>query len=158
VNDLLILGLGNRLLTDDGLGSVAIDRLLERWQPPEGVLAIDGGTLGLDLLSLVTSAERLIIVDAVLDDRPPGTLVRYEGEEIGTVARERLSPHQIGVSDLLEAAEWLGDLPKKRVLIGLVPASLSLGVILSPEVEVRFTELLQAVASEVGAMGFGEAP
>jgi hydrogenase maturation protease len=152
--ELLILGLGNVLCGDDGLGVLAVDLLKQSYVTPAGVEVVDGGTLGLSLLPLVMDAERVLMVDAVR--RPgcrPGSLVRLEDDEVRSAARTRLSPHQVGVADLLDGAALLGWSPAKLVLVGLVPKSIDLGVGLSPQIERRLRALTRRIAAEAGALG-----
>lgn len=150
---LLVLGLGNPLCGDDGLGVAAVEELGRRYQAPPGALFLDGGTLGLSLLPFLEDAEEAILVDAVRDDAPPGTLVRLSGAEVRPAVESKLSVHQVGVADLVGAADLLGRLPRRLVLLGLVPASLELGVGLSPEVAPRLGALVEAVAAEARALG-----
>jgi len=151
---LLILGLGNLLLGDDGLGVAAVRQLLERYEAPAGVRVLDGGTLGLSLLPHLEDAERAILVDAISDDAPVASFVRLEGEDVGPAVAARLSPHQIGVSDLLEGARWLGRSPDVVLLLGLVPGSIELGLDRSPAVEASLPELVRRVVEEARALGF----
>ena len=118
--DLLVLGLGNLLLTDDGLGPAVMSELVRRFAAPEGVSLLDGGTLGLALLGELAEARAAILVDAVAAEAPAGTLVRIEGDDVAPAVAERLSPHQIGVADLLGAARLLGREPPTLVLLGAV--------------------------------------
>jgi hydrogenase maturation protease len=150
---LLILGLGNPLCGDDGLGVAAVEELLRRYQPPASAVVLDGGTLGLSLLPYLEDAEEAILVDAVRDAAPPGTLVRLSGGEVRPAVESRLSVHQVGVADLVGAADLLGRLPRRLVLLGLVPASLDLGVGLSPAVAPHLRALVEAVAAEARVMG-----
>jgi hydrogenase maturation protease len=150
---LLVLGLGNVLCGDDGLGIEAVRRLLEAYGPSDGVQVLDGGTLGLALLGWVAEAETLLLVDAVRDDRPPGTLVRLDGWEVAPAVRERLSPHQVGVADLFDGLELLGRTPSRVVLWGAVPARLELCTTLSPAVEAALPALVDAVVAEAAALG-----
>ena len=78
----LVLGLGNVVCTDDGAGIAAIHKLIREYDLPEGVEALDGGTLGLSLLPLVDRADQVILLDAIRADGPPGTQVRIEGDEV----------------------------------------------------------------------------
>lgn len=151
---LLILGLGNVLLEDDGVGAAAVAQLLNRFDVPEGVRVYDGGTLGLSLLPYVQSADAVILVDAVRADAAPGTLVRLDGDEVGPAVATRLSPHQVGVADLLDGARWLEQYPRRVVLWGLVPASMELAVGLSPPVHASLADLVDRVVEEAQCMGF----
>jgi hydrogenase maturation protease len=151
---LLILGLGNVLCQDDGLGALAVGLLLREYEPPSGVQVLDGGTLGLALLPLLEAASQVILVDAIRDEgRPPGSLVRLSGEEVAPAAAARLSPHQVGVADLLEGARWRERLPARLVLLGLVPKDLGLGLGLSPAVAAALPGLLACVVEEARALG-----
>lgn len=151
---LLVLGLGNVLCGDDGLGVCAVQRLWRDYEAPEGVRVLDGGTLGLSLLPEFELAERAILVDAVRDDAPAGSFVRLEGEDVAPAVAARLSPHQIGVVDLLDAARWVGRFPEEVVLLGLVPQTIELGLARSRPVEANLTRLVEMVLEEAGRLGF----
>lgn len=151
---LLVLGLGNVLCADDGLGVAAVERLREGYEPAEGTLVLDGGTLGLSLLPYLEDARNAILVDAIRDDAAPGSLVRLEGEDVAPAVAARLSVHQIGVVDLLDGARWLGRTPERLVLHGIVPESIDLSVVRSACVERSLPELVRRVAEEAGALGF----
>jgi hydrogenase maturation protease len=153
-----VLGLGNVLLGDDGLGAAALARLKFGYCIPEGVSIEDGGTLGLGLLGLLAEAEHVILVDAVRTDSPPGTLVRLDGDDVVPAVRDRLSPHQIGVAELLDTARLIGCYPSRVTLIGLVPESLDLGLAQSPAVAVSLDELVEAIVREVVALGYQMVP
>jgi hydrogenase maturation protease len=152
---LLVLGLGNILCGDDGLGVAAVRHLARTRSLGPGVRLADGGVLGLSLLPTLEAARRAIIVDAVRCDRPPGELVVVDGEDVLPALRERLSPHEVGVWDLLWAARLRGRAPDRIAIVGLVPASVALGVGLSPAVEAAIPALIEAVARTAGAWGFG---
>jgi hydrogenase maturation protease len=151
---LLILGLGNVLCADDGLGVAAVEELTRTYHVPPGVRVLDGGTLGLALLSWVAQADAVLLVDAVRGDEAPGTLVRLDGEEVAPAVRDRLSVHQVGVADLLDGLRLLDQLPPRLALVGLVPASLELDYGLSPAVVHQLPRLVCAVAEEAAALGF----
>jgi hydrogenase maturation protease len=151
---LLILGLGNLLCADDGLGVAAVQRLWDLYEAPEGVRILDGGTLGLALLPYVEDAERVILIDAIRDDAAAGSFVRLEGDEVAPAVEHRLSVHQIGVADLLDGARWRQRLPSTLVLLGLVPESIELRFGLSPSVKRRLPELVHEVAAEAARLGF----
>jgi len=151
---LLILGLGNVLCGDDGLGVAALARLSRRYRLPEDVEMMDGGTLGLALLHFVREADALLLVDAIRADGAPGTLVRLEGDDVAPAVETRLSVHQIGVNDLLNGLRWTDSSPSEIVLLGLVPESLELGLGMTPRVERALDTLVEAVATEVDRLGF----
>jgi hydrogenase maturation protease len=151
---LLVLGLGNILCSDDGLGAIAVSVLDRRFLRPPDVEILEGGTLGLALLPYLQETNAAILVDAVRADAPPGSLVRLEGAEVAPAVEHRLSPHQVGVADLLEGARWLGRYPRHVVLIGLVPGTLELGVGCSPPVQASLPLLVERIADEIRAFGF----
>lgn len=155
---LVVLGLGNLLCADDGLGVVAAHELERRYTLPEGVRVLDGGTLGLALLAHLRGVEDLVLLDAIRAEAPPGTLVRLAGEEVGPAVRERLSVHQVGVADLLEALRLLDAFPQRLCLLGLVPESLELHVGCSPQVELALPALIEATAAELGRLGYPLVP
>jgi hydrogenase maturation protease len=150
---LLVLGLGNVLCGDDGVGAVAVHLLERRYRVPRGVEVLDGGTLGLSLLPLLEQARVAILVDAIRTGEPPGTLVRLEGDEVAPAVAERLSVHQVGVADLLEAARWRDRYPPRLVLLGIVPESLELGVGRSTAVDAALPALVEAVVAEARSFG-----
>ena len=155
---LLLLGLGNVLCQDDGAGVAALYRLRRAYALPPGVLPVDGGTLGLDLLPLVERAARVLLIDAIGADEPPGTLVRLAGSAVAPAVRERLSPHQVGVADLLGGAALLDRYPGEVVIVGVVPASIGFGLGCTPAVEASLDALVEAAAAELAAMGFAPTP
>jgi hydrogenase maturation protease len=149
----LVLGLGNLLCGDDGLGVTAVTAVARRYQVPDGVQLLDGGTLGLSLLGWLAEAEDILLVDAIRDGAAPGTLVRLEGDEVEHAARERLSVHQIGVADLLDSLRLLDAWPRRLALLGLEPEHLDLGLSRSHAVDRALPILVDAVVAEIRARG-----
>jgi hydrogenase maturation protease len=153
-SSLLILGLGNLLCSDDGLGVFVAQAIAATRIAPDGVKVLDGGTLGLSLLPYLEDAERAILVDAIMADEPAGTLVRLEGDDVGPAVAARLSVHQVGVSDLIEAARWRDRIPPTLVLLGIVPLTTELGVGLSAPVLGSLPALVERVCEEAERLGF----
>jgi hydrogenase maturation protease len=154
----LVLGLGNVLLGDDGIGAAAVDRLERDYLIPPEVRLVEGGTLGLSLLGEIAEARHLILVDAVATGAPPGTLVRLDGAEVVHAVRERLSVHQVGVADLLNAAHLIGRYPHSVVLLGLVPAAITLSVVRTRIVEAAIGALVSAITLELHTLGYELVP
>jgi hydrogenase maturation protease len=152
---LLVLGLGNLLCGDDGLGVVAVHLLARQYQAPEGAYVLDGGTLGLSLLPYLEDARDAILVDAIRADGPPGAFVRLEGDDVAPALASRLSVHQVGVADLLDGARWRGRYPSRLVLLGLVPETLELGLPRSPAVEAAVPALVDRIVIEALRLGHG---
>jgi len=150
---LLVLGLGNPLCHDDGVGVMAVTRVLQDWSPGPRMRVMEGGTLGLWLLPLLESYRTVLLVDAIRAEGKPGTLVRIDGEEVARAAAHRLSVHQVGVGDLMDAAQLRGTLPPRLHLLGVVPESVSLGLGLSPRVEQALPLLVQRVVDTCSDLG-----
>jgi hydrogenase maturation protease len=150
----LVLGLGNILLRDEGVGVRAVERLLGRYIFPEGVQVLDGGTLGLDLLPYLQDTERLLVIDAIQARKPPGTVVRLAGQEIPAfLDASKVSPHQDGLHDLLAVAKLKGYLPEPVVFWGMQVDSLGVGLELSPTVADRLDTLVEKVIGELSQWG-----
>ena len=150
----LVLGLGNILLGDEGVGVRVVERLLEQYEFPEGVRVMDGGTLGLDLLPYVEGASRLLVLDAVQARKPPGTLVRMEGDEIPVfLDASKVSPHQEGLQDLLAVAVLKGYLPDEVVFWGAQIEALGVGLDLSEPVAAQVDALGGKVLEELARWG-----
>jgi hydrogenase maturation protease len=145
----LILGVGNLILSDDGVGIHAVRLLLEKVKLDESVQVIDGGTCGLDLLQYLEGIDRLIVLDAAKPDHSPGKLTRITGEKVPAYLSIKTSPHEIGLPELLFAAK-LSDIYPKEVVIYCVEAfSLETGIELSPLVERQVENLIQQVQAEI---------
>jgi len=143
----LVLGLGNPLMGDDGLGLAALERLATRWVVPPEVQLLDGGTGGLQLLPPIEDADRLILLDAIEAGEAPGRLVVLERDELPRYFAHKLSPHEIALRDVLALAELRDRLPADLVAIGLQPGRVTMGPGLSPEVEAGVAAMLDAVVA-----------
>jgi hydrogenase maturation protease len=151
--NILLVGVGNILMGDDGIGVRVVHEIGRRYRLPEGVEVLDGGTSGLELLSYFSDREQVIIVDAVESGLPPGTVVKVEGEDVPARFVTKISPHQLGISDVLAAARISGKLPQKMVLFGMEPKRVELRLDLSEEVERNFEKLLDSVRNELERSG-----
>jgi hydrogenase maturation protease len=135
------------------VGIRVINELERRFRFPESVELLDGGTSGIELLSYIADKDYLIIVDAIKSDYPPGTVVKVEGEDVPAKFMTRISPHQLGLSDLLAAATLTGELPKQMVLFGIEPKRVELGLEMTEEVKGSFEKLLGVVVDELKRIG-----
>jgi hydrogenase maturation protease len=153
MKETLVLGLGNILLRDEGVGVRVVERLQERFEFPSGVRVLDGGTLGLDLLSYVEAADRLLILDAVDLGAEPGAIAHLEGEEIPAFLSVKISPHQMGLSDLLAATRLRDVYPEEVVLWGVQPAAIDVGLELSPVVAAQVDVLVDHAVAELSRWG-----
>jgi len=156
--EVLVIGLGNPIMADDGLGLAALERLRQGWRLPESVRLVDGGTWGMNLLPLIEETERIVFLDAIDAGRPVGALVLLEREELPRLFALKLSAHQIDLREVLAVAELRGTLPSDLVAIGLQPGRLEMSSGLSPELECRLDELLTAVVERLERWGCACSP
>jgi hydrogenase maturation protease len=152
--EVLVIGLGNPIMADDGLGVAALERLRQGWSLPESVRLVDGGTWGMNLLPLIEEAERVVFLDAIDAGRPAGALILLEREELPRFLALKLSPHQIDLREVLALAELRGTLPSDLVAIGLQPGRVEMAFGLSPEVESRLDDLLTAAVKRLDRWGY----
>jgi hydrogenase maturation protease len=131
-NKKIILGLGNTLNKDEGLGVHCLERLRECLKDFSAIDVFDGGVLGLDLLPIVEPCSHLLILDAVDACKPPGTVIELSRDEIPLFPRIKLSWHQVTFQEVLQFAEVRGNLPEHLHLVGAQPADISIGFGLSP--------------------------
>jgi hydrogenase maturation protease len=149
----LVLGIGNTVMSDDGVGVKVVQRLQREYRFDDTVELLDGGTLGLDLLPKLEGIAQLIIVDAVETGMEPGTCVRLAGEELPIALETKVSPHQMGLKDLLSVAELMGHKPREMVLIGVQPGSIEMDTELTAEVESKVDILINNVLDELNKFG-----
>jgi hydrogenase maturation protease len=154
----LILGVGSILMTDDGIGIRAVEELQRRFRFPDNVEVLDGGTSGIELLPYISNKDYLIIIDAIKGDSPPGTVLKVEGKDVPAKFRTRISPHQLGISDLIAVAQLTGELPKELVLFGIEPERIELGIGLSEPAKANFNRLINAIVDEIKRKGCAVEP
>jgi hydrogenase maturation protease len=138
---------------DDGIGLAALARLRECWRVPPRVELLDGGIWGLNLLPTLESADQVLFLDAVRAGRRPGTLAELSGEELPRMLGLTLSPHQVGLQEVLALLELKGATPPTMACLGLEPASIELRHGLSPEVADQLDTLAAAAARRLRVWG-----
>lgn len=154
----LVLGIGNLVMSDDAVGVMVAQQLQQRYRFADNVEILDGGTLGLDLLPKLENITNLIMIDAVETGKQAGTCVRLSGEELPIALQTKVSPHQMGLKDLLAVSELMGHSPKEMVLIGVQPGSIEMEIGLTVEVEAQFETLVSNVLSELANWGVEAIP
>ena len=142
-NRKVVMGLGNLLNCDEGLGVQALKLLDAQSGIPQGFELLDGGVLGLNLLMIVEECSHLLLLDAVNVGKPAGTVVELEKEQIPLYAGVKLSQHQITFQEVLGLANIRGYLPEHLHLIGIQPENLSVGLELSPVVAKALPEVVE---------------
>jgi len=151
--NILVLGLGNTLLSDEGVGVRIVEALESAYILPATVEVVDGGTTGMELFDIVADRSCLIVADAVNAAKPPGSVIRLENDAIRVIFETHFSPHQLGLSDLLAALRLVDKAPERVVVIGVVPQNLELGLELSPVVAAARDQALALIVEELAALG-----
>lgn len=146
----LVLGLGNLVHADDGVGIHAIERLRIDPRIPSHVVVMDGGVQGLNLLPHISGFQRLLVIDAVNAGQPPGAVIRLEGPAVDKLPGKP-SVHQLGFADLMIALKLLGQSPQEVVVLGVQPESTDWSTELTPRVRSSLDELIARAISQVEA-------
>ena len=150
---IVVLGVGNILLSDEGVGVRAVESLKREYRLPPEVEVIDGGTSAMEMLDDLACADHLIIVDAVRSGKSPGTMVRIAGDAVPVFFKTKLSPHQIGLSDVLATLVLTGEQPGGVTVIGVEPYSLATGMALTPQVEALLPKVVAQLVDELRQHG-----
>ena len=150
----LVLGIGNLLIGDEGVGCKTVEEISRRYTLPPAVECVDGGTAGFELLSMIDSKEHVILIDALRNDMEPGTVMMVEDEHVPKAFHARTTPHQLGICDVLAAAQLTETMPKHLTLYGIEPKSLDVGIGLSPEVEAGMEKTIGAVVEQLRHFGY----
>lgn len=150
----VVLGIGNTILTDEAAGVRAVEALEKAYAVPSNVQVIDGGTSGMEMIEDLSNLDFLIVIDVVKTGAAPGTVVKIAGDEIPVFFRNKLSPHQIALPDVLASLELLDTMPKEIVVLGVEPISLELGMEMTSTVAEKIPELVEMAAAELVARGY----
>lgn len=146
---ILVLGIGNLLLGDEAVGVRIVEALEQRYRLPAHVEVLDGGTSGMELMEIMAHRDHLIVADAVLTGAAPGSVAVLYDEEIPAMFTRKVSPHQLGLSDVLMALRLTDEFPRRLTLVGVVPESLEPGIcltdVVSRAIEPALAEVLLAL-------------
>lgn len=150
----LVLGIGSVLMGDDAAGPTVARRLLAGYDFPSAVEVQDAGTPGPELAWQLGGWDALVVIDAVKAKGPPGSIHLYRKEQLlrQAPATWRLSPHDPGLREALQSADFVGDGPREALLVGVVPARVELGIGLSPAVREALPELEREVLAELARL------
>jgi hydrogenase maturation protease len=154
----VVIGLGNPLMGDDGLGLAALERLRDGWDVPAGVELVDGGTWGMNLLPVIEDAGRVLLIDAIEIGAAPGTEIVIERDHLPRYLATKISPHEVDMRDVLALAELRGTLPRLTTAVGLQPARIELSEQLSDVIGARLDGLLVTVVRLLGEWGHACTP
>ncbi len=140
---LLVLGIGNTVLCDEGVGVVAMRELQARYAERDDIEFLDGGTLSFTLAVPISECTALLVIDAAALGGTPGTVRSFEGEDMDRFlgANRKSSVHEVGLLDLLAISQLGGHWPERRALIGIQPALVGWGENLTPQVAAALPEV-----------------
>ena len=148
-----IMGVGNILFTDEGVGVRVLEKLNEQYEFPPNVSVVDGGVLGMNLLGTISEADYLIVIDAVRNGQAPGTLYRLEGEDIPKRVLAKNSLHQVDLLEALTFCQALDKHPQTRI-IGIEPEDIkTVGLDMTPTVANKMQAMVEMVILELAHLG-----
>jgi hydrogenase maturation protease len=150
---IVVLGIGNILMSDEGVGVRTVEELARRYDLPPEIEVIDGGCSGMEMLDDLARADHVIIADAVEAGVSPGSIVVLRGDEVPAFFTAKLSPHQVGLCDVLAALKLTDESPESLTLIGVQPVSLDLAMELSPQIAAILPSVVARVVDELVARG-----
>jgi hydrogenase maturation protease len=147
---ILVLGVGNLLLSDEGVGVHVAQRMMTMAMPPE-VQVVEGGTDGFGLVNVITEADRMILIDAVRGGGQPGSIYRFEIEDCPPYPDIfKTSVHQISILEVINLSSLIGSTPRTTI-IGIEPACMEMGMELSSVVAAKVPRVIQMIKEEVDA-------
>lgn len=145
---ILILGIGNILLRDEGVGVRVIEQM-QKMRLPDDVELVDGGTAGADLLDVLAERRKVIVIDAVQADCEPTTVLRFTADDLVRPDGVGMSLHELGLGEALTMARQLGCAPEDVVVFGIKPKDISCGLELSKEIAASIPKVVELVLAEI---------
>lgn len=155
---ILILGIGNILLSDEGLGVKVVKFLEEFFTFPKNVELVDGGVGGFFLIPYIEKAKKLLVIDAIRGGNVPGTFYKFKNEDIPLSMLEKLSLHELSFKDIISLINLKGNLPEEIIILGLEPKILEIGDRLSMEVKKNLRKLITEILIQLKDWGIEPVP
>lgn len=148
-----IIGIGNPIMGDDGIGLAMLEQLQHQHytHPDVAITFIDGGTSGMELLPAFQDADWVIVLDALAGPGDPGSVHSFVGDQLPRLMHAKLSPHQVGLLDLLSVSRLLGQEPTRIAAVGVVAEDVSLGVGLTKTAAAAIPQAVQEADSLIRA-------
>jgi len=144
----LVLGIGNILLRDEGVGVRVIEQM-QKMRLPDDVELVDGGTAGTDLMGVLAERQKVIVIDAVRADCQPGTVLRFTADDLVRPEGVGMSLHELGLGEALTMTRQLGCEPKDVVVFGIKPKDIECGLELSEEIAASVPRVVELVLAEI---------
>ncbi|MHC4756893.1 MAG: hydrogenase maturation protease [Planctomycetota bacterium] len=145
---ILVLGIGNILLRDEGVGVRVIEQM-QKISLPDDVELVDGGTAGADLLDVLAERRKVIVIDAVQADCEPGTVLRFSADDLTQPDGVGMSLHELGLGEALKMTKQLGCAPEDVVVFGIKPGDISCGLELTEEIAASVPKVIELVLAEI---------
>lgn len=149
MDKITILGIGNILLKDEGVGVKVVEKLMSQYQFPKDVQVLDGGTLGMSLIPYLDGSQKLIILDAVSGKLVPGSIYVLRDEDVKVYFKQTVSLHDLGIQDVLAMLEVLEKPINEIVVFGVQPEIIDVGLELSSTVAPAVNELISLVIGQL---------
>ncbi len=144
----VVIGVGNLLLKDEGIG-IHIIKALQEIKLPQDVKIIDGGTAP-DLIAYTEAGDKLIIIDAAKAGGKPGAIYRFQPQDLTEGNGKVISAHELGVKQNLRLMSLMGNEPEEIVIIGIEPKEIDWGTELSPELQQKVPQIVRVILKEIG--------
>ncbi len=158
--NILVLGLGNILLRDEGIGVRVVERLMAEYDFPPNVTLLDGGVRGMILMDPIIASDSVVVIDAVVNDHPPGTLYRLDGDDLRLSLAFKNSVHDMDFLETLCCCELISGKRPSAVIVGIEPKDYQSDplVELSPELIAKIPEMMRMALDEITAAGGSYTP
>lgn len=152
---ILVLGVGNILLRDEGIGVRVVERLQREYDFPEGIQLMDGGVRGMILMDPIINSDHVVVIDAVVNGHEPGTVYRLEGDDLRLSVAFKNSVHDMDLLETMCCCELISGKRPSAVIVGIEPKDYQSDplVALSPEIEEKIPELMRMALEEIKAAG-----
>ncbi len=157
-NPIVLLGVGNILLTDEGFGVHVVNQLREDYVFNPPITILDGGTMGMELLTYMRGMTKLLLVDAINGGDAPGTVYEFPHEEMNSYFTEAISVHEVGMQDILRIRALQEDPLEDAVVIGVEPESLELGLDLSETTQVVVKDVKERILAVLASWNITATP
>lgn len=157
-NPIVLLGVGNILLTDEGFGVHVVNQLREDYVFNPPITILDGGTMGMELLTYMRGMTKLLLVDAINGGDAPGTVYEFPYEEMNSYFTEAISVHEVGMQDILRIRALQEDPLEDAVVIGVEPESLELGLDLSETTQVVVKDVKERILAVLASWNVTATP
>lgn len=147
------MGLGNKVMADDAAGLFALEKFRETFEGGEELAFLEGGTLGLELLVYMEGYENVLILDCLVGVGAPGDVVAVDGANAHAAFERCLSPHQMGIRDLLSLLDLMQRMPKNLTVVGIVGSEIDVGLELTPTVAAALPQAVEKAGEILQSWG-----